>query len=255
MNSDEVWENLARVDPYWAVATYDQFKGPNLTEEAKRQFFQSGEQFVADIIRVLRERFQAPAHFASALDFGCGVGRLLLPLARRSGSAVGVDVSTTMLKICGDNAREQDVRNLHLIEGDDALSRVTGRFDIVTSYIVLQHVPPARGYKIFNELLRRLNPAGFGFIHLTYASVFDSSPLNGSTLFGPEAKYYQRANDDSLHVLQGAVRTGDSMQMYHYDLNVIMAILFDFGIVETFVRHTNHGGCLGVGLFLRSPSA
>jgi SAM-dependent methyltransferase len=252
MNSDEVWENLAKVDPYWAVVTYEEFKRENLSEETKRKFFQAGEEFIADIIGVLSQHFQAPTHFGSTLDFGCGVGRLLLPLARRSNVAIGVDVSPTMLKICSDNARLQGVQNIQLIQGDDTLSRITARVDLLTSYIVLQHVPPTRGYKLFAGLLQRLNPGGFGFIHITYASAFDSLPLNASTFFGDASKYYRRSDEDSLRVLQGAARTADSMQMYHYDLNAIMSILFDCRIVETYLRHTNHGGYLGVGIFFKS---
>ena len=60
----------------------------------------------------------------SALDFGCGVGRLLVPLARRCPSVVGVDVADSMLAQARARCDAVGVTNVRLLKSDDRLSRV-----------------------------------------------------------------------------------------------------------------------------------
>ena len=88
------WDDLALVDPYWAV----------LAAEGKRdggwgldEFFATGEADVEQILATA-DQLGRPARRERALDFGCGVGRLTRALARRFDEAVGVDVSARMLE-------------------------------------------------------------------------------------------------------------------------------------------------------------
>ena len=56
----------------------------------------------------------------NALDFGCGVGRLVIPLAKISTSAVGIDVSESMLAEARKNCELNSVHNIDLVKSDDA---------------------------------------------------------------------------------------------------------------------------------------
>lgn len=49
--------------------------------------------------------------------------------------------------------------NLMFVQGDDNLSKVEGKFDLITSHIVLQHIPVQRGERMFGRLLDLLNAA------------------------------------------------------------------------------------------------
>src|SRR4051812_1141904 len=62
------WEELARREPYFSVLTDDRFLSDRIDDAARAAFFATGE---ADISRLLGD-FRPE----SALDFGCGVGRL-----------------------------------------------------------------------------------------------------------------------------------------------------------------------------------
>src|SRR5262249_37962087 len=102
------------------------------------------------------------------LDFGCGVGRLTIPLARVCQSVVGVDVSDGMLAQARKNSEEQGVTNVTYVRADDSLSAVTGDFDLLNSLIVFQHIPPRRGEAILKVMLRRLREGGVGILQFTY---------------------------------------------------------------------------------------
>src|SRR4051812_23982259 len=96
MNSDQAWENYGRLDPYYGVLTDAKFRKENLTSERLAEFFGTGESHVANLLENVRDHVGSfPA--GCALDFGCGVGRLLLPFARRFQRVVGVDISPSML--------------------------------------------------------------------------------------------------------------------------------------------------------------
>jgi 2-polyprenyl-3-methyl-5-hydroxy-6-metoxy-1,4-benzoquinol methylase len=96
-DSDQDWERLARTDPYFAVLTEPQYCGkPSEIERA--EFFRTGEAHVAEVLSIIRSRLHPTFAPARALDFGCGVGRVLIPLAARCREVTGVDVSPAMLE-------------------------------------------------------------------------------------------------------------------------------------------------------------
>src|SRR4051812_39940850 len=160
--ADDDWERFAQADPYFAVLTHERFKGSELSGDDREVFFASGQQHIDGVFHVLRSHFGCPERVDVTLDFGCGVGRLLLPLARRSGLALGVDVSPTMLQVCAANARQAGLTNIELLAGSDALANLRRDVDLFTSVIVFQHIPPDIGYQRLRELLVRLKPGGLG---------------------------------------------------------------------------------------------
>src|SRR6266496_3346600 len=84
--SDRAWGELGRTQPYSAI----------LEHGSRAEFFASGEEHVAGILQIVRERIDPGYRPTRALDFGCGVGRILIPLARLCDEAAGVDVSSAM---------------------------------------------------------------------------------------------------------------------------------------------------------------
>jgi SAM-dependent methyltransferase len=249
-NTDDDWERFAQANPYFAVLTHERFKGSDLAGEDRDVFFESGQTHIDDIFHVLRSHFGWPEHVDVALDFGCGVGRLLLPLARRSGLALGVDVSPTMLQICAANAKKQGLSNIELLGGSDALANLRRDIDLFTSMIVFQHIPPEIGLQRLRELLARLKPGGCGYVQLTYANEIShiaGESYNPGVIFG----YYQRIGDQLVKLAKQTVDKPAEMQMNHYNLNEVMVLLLEHGISDHFARHTNHGGHIGLELFFR----
>ena len=88
------WDDLALVDPFWAVLAADDKRGGGWELS---EFLSTGEADVEQILATAAE-LGRPTRHERALDFGCGVGRLTRALARRFDEAVGIDVSERMLE-------------------------------------------------------------------------------------------------------------------------------------------------------------
>jgi SAM-dependent methyltransferase len=97
---------------------------------------------------------------AAVLEIGCGVGRLLVPLARRVAVAHGVDISPVMIGKSKEYAA--DAPNVKTALTDGTFSRIPdASLDFVFSFIVFQHIPdraPIRRY--VEEAARVLKPGG-----------------------------------------------------------------------------------------------
>ena len=180
------------------------------------------------------------------LDFGCGVGRVSIPLAERSDTVVGVDISPAMLEEADRNARAEGKNNLRWVLSDDQLSGVEGQFDLVHSCITFQHIDIPRGRRLFGSLISMISPGGVGAIQITYAKIHHLDT------FGQPPERQSRALARSL--IAPAEPLGDpEMQMNAYHLGELAFILQQSGIEQFHSRFTDHGGELGVFLFFGKP--
>ena len=249
-NSDRDWEAFGKRDPYFAVLTAPEFHGA-LTGSAREKFFASGKNHIDTIFAIIRERLDSTFAPQSALDFGCGVGRLLIPLAERCSQVTGVDVSASMLAEARRNCDDAGLSNVQLVDGDDDLSRINGRFDFVHTYIVLQHIPVARGERIVQRLASMIGPGGVGVIHVPYTT--------GRLSFVGRALYWSRMNVPGakafLNLAKRRAPDAPVMQMNAYSVTRVIDLLRDAGCSEIHVRFSDHDGARGALLFARKSDA
>ena len=165
--ADRAYDSVGRTDPYYGVITLDRFLSANLDSAALREFFETGEAQVAHELATIRTHLAADFKPRRALDFGCGVGRTLIPLARVADHAVGVDVSDAMMAEAARNCRERGLANVAFVKSDDRLSRLEGTFDLIHSAIVFQHIAGHRVELLMSGLLAHLGPGGVGALHFT----------------------------------------------------------------------------------------
>jgi SAM-dependent methyltransferase len=220
-DTDADWAKLATEDPFWAVLSRDDFRGETLPKDKLDAFFQTGETQIAGLMGFIKKHLKADFRPARSLDFGCGVGRLLVPIARLSAEAVGVDVAPGMLELCRKFLADRNISNVTLIQNDDALSEVSGDFDFVNSQIVLQHIPPERGYYVIERLIKLLKLGGVGSVQVTYAKARRFLVHEGR-----HARFYRR--EGSIIHDVGPVRDdrpAGSITMFDYDLNHVAATL------------------------------
>jgi len=188
---------------------------------------------------------------ATKFDFGCGVGRVLIPLAARCREVTGVDVSPAMLEEARRNCDAAGASQVRLIRSDDNLSAIEGDFDFVHSYIVLQHIPVERGERLVRELAGRLAPDGIGVFHVVYSR----APASPVRRFAHWARTRVPGAHWALNIARGRPARTPMMQSNPYSVTRLLDILSNAGCPEVLVRFTNHDGYRGVLLFARKAAA
>jgi SAM-dependent methyltransferase len=235
-DTDRDWNLIAEVHPYFGVVALPRLMQPS--ELDLEWFFASGEEDVSRFLTIIRHDFPdfVPT---SVLDFGCGVGRLLIPLAKHCGRGVGVDVADRMLALARDHIARAQVNAT--VQKDIP----SEQFDWVNTFIVLQHVPPERGYDYIRRLWAATKLGGVFSPHIT--------------IFKDRNEMHQMESMIDRYAFDGRsaslveLRDGEPgrMSMFDYDLTRVMSIL-NLSSGQLFrTQYTTHGGCHGVQLFVR----
>lgn len=247
LNSDKSWISYGKKNAYYGVLSDDQYLDKNLTDESKKKFFSSGYTYVDNIFKIIYKDFDEEFRPNKAVDFGCGTGRLAIPLAKKAVEVVAVDVSDDMIEEARVNAKANNLSNITFRISDDFVSDMSGeKFDLINSYIVFQHINLERGQRIFKKLIESLNLNGIGVIHLTYEN-------KRSTFKRVVDKFRYRIPyfDDLLNLIRGKSTLLPLMQMNNYNLNKIFLILQNEGIEKMQTIFTDHGGYFGVVLIFQ----
>ena len=237
-DTDRDREILGAREPYFAVITNERFLQQNLTAAAKDDLYATGDRDIDLIVSVLRGLNAGQFSPSSALDFGCGVGRLTLAMTKYAPRVIGVDVSDAMLEIARQEARERKESRIEWQRDLPATS-----VDWVNSCIVLQHIPPARGLGLFEKLVQSIAPGGFLSVQVT----FFRDNRQADDLISDLADF--RYDGETVEVLSTAPAEPGTMRMYDYDLNRLVRTLFMNGFGSVTMHHSDHGGFHGAWLF------
>jgi SAM-dependent methyltransferase len=258
MSTDKHWEAWGARDPYYGVITDPKFRSAALTPEVRDEFFRSGHAHAEHVLATIRAHLQPGFQPQRVLDFGCGVGRVLVGLARHAPDVLGIDVSPSMLAEAQRNCADQGFSNVRLALSDDELSTVDGDFDLVHSFIVLQHLELARGRHLFRQLLRRTRPGGVAALHVTFGLAgLDGTygqPAPASPAVQPPPAIgigLLRRRSASPRLAPPDEQGDPEMQMNWYNMSELMYLMAAENAQHVFVEFTNHGGALGAFLFLR----
>ncbi len=151
------WDEFSDLDAYWAV----------LADPAKKygkwdsdEFYRTGQEEI-DRMMAQAKNLGHPKGRQTALDFGCGLGRLTRALSHHFQQCYGVDISEVMLT----KAKElnQSFLNCNFVWNPKGDLQVFGNnhFDLIYSNIVLQHIPSKRVIEAYiREFVRILKPNG-----------------------------------------------------------------------------------------------
>jgi SAM-dependent methyltransferase len=145
------WEDLATVDPLWAVSGKRDASHPGWSVD---EFLASGEAEIDAALGQAR-RLGRPRQQQRALDFGCGLGRITRALARRFDWCDAVDISEGMIERARALTRGEPNCSFFLNAQPNLELFPTGRFDFVYSSFVLQHLPSRHlAAQYIRELIR-----------------------------------------------------------------------------------------------------
>jgi SAM-dependent methyltransferase len=234
-DTDADWQAMAEAEPFYSVLTSEEFLSAGLDQAAIDRFYASGEVEISRVFDKLTYLFGA-FQPKSALDFGCGVGRLTFAMARRASSVTGVDIAPAMLDHANERCKQLCHPNVRF-----QTDMPDSPFEWINSYIVLQHIPPGRGLQIFRHLLDLLVVGGRISIQLTISR---EPRLAERLLNGSEVAF---VNDQKISAFISELKqsTGQ-MFMFDYDMNLVLAMLRRSGFEELHLVPTNHHGHHGV---------
>lgn len=151
------WDDLASLDPLWAILTAPdaQFGKWDLPD-----FFKTG---VVEISHLMdrAQKLGHPKAWESALDFGCGVGRLTRALGTYFLKAKGLDISPVMIRRANEYCGGFPACEFAVNESGTLASLDAESFDLVYTNEVLQHLPhPQFALNYIREFLRVLKRGG-----------------------------------------------------------------------------------------------
>lgn len=243
--TDSDWKRWGTNSPYYGVLSLDRFRPENLDDEAMESFFASGEVHVNSVFSQIESMIGESFRPRSSLDFGCGVGRLSIPIAKRSGHTIAVDVSQAMLEETARNCAARHIDNIEFAISTDALSGIPAEIDFVHSFIVLQHIAAQRGQHIIAGLARRVSQDGFlalQFYSRCNSPWFVRTLVKGRYVFPP------------LHWLRNLMKSRplfeQAMQLHVYDLSKILGMLRTLGFPEVQLNLDTEAGGQFESVFL-----
>ncbi len=231
----EDWDRRAREDAFFFVAS-----GHASSEE---DFRVSGQRDLEDAILDGIELDSS----ASALEIGCGVGRLLVPLSEKVSRAFGVDISPVMIEKSAGFCQGRPNIETRVTDGTLA-GFADGSLDFVFSFIVFQHIPdlgPIRRY--VEEAARVLVPGGLFRFQVdgrwwraghettgTYDGVKLSRPDVSALLDATGLESIDSWGEDTHYYWMTAKKPGAGARVRHvpreWDLPVLQAVLRNCGL-------------------------
>lgn len=159
-------DDITAREPYFAVIPTADYLRRNLTPERERAFFAGGEALVAWMFSIIEPITPGFAPVA-VLDYGCGLGRLSRPLAKRAGSITAVDRSRALLDAAREGCATRNIGNVEFELASTVLAS-SRQFDLVICYETLQRMRPDDGIALMKRLIKRIGPGGVGVFHFPY---------------------------------------------------------------------------------------
>jgi SAM-dependent methyltransferase len=151
--------------PFWAVLTEADARHGRWDVD---RFFATGVEQLARMLSHA-QRYGRPIRRGTALDFGCGLGRLTRALAPHFERTYGLDVASTMIKRAKRLDREFGRSGAVFVRHDrEDLSRfASGSVDFLSCLLVLQHLPSRDAIgRYLREFVRVLSPGGVAVVQL-----------------------------------------------------------------------------------------
>ncbi|WP_076541048.1 trans-aconitate 2-methyltransferase [Shewanella sp. UCD-KL21] len=121
-------------------------------------------------------------HRGNALDIGCGcTGRLIALLATEGFSPSGLDISTEMLNIARKRQPE-----IHFIQGDICQCDLPEKYDFITAWDSIWHVPLKEQRNVITKIVESLNVGG---VFIFSFGATEQADEHTDNFMGPEVYY------------------------------------------------------------------
>lgn len=155
----QAWTHLGEVRPFHSVLSSERFLPKNIGK-SEAEFWISGEREAAVIETLLAAQGVRDLGSKTAVEYGCGLGRITLPLGQRFASVHGYDISPTHLDGARARAQRLGTTNVEFHLRADNFFTDLEKCDFFYSNIVFQHNPPPIILQLIRLALKSLKPGG-----------------------------------------------------------------------------------------------
>jgi len=153
------WTGVGLDAPHWSVLTEDRFR-PDRIEENLDTFYAGGDWDARVLDAALARIGRRTDELPHCVDYGCGVGRITVHLARRFRKVTGLDISVPHLDLAARAVKTAGLANVALSQVTAADLMPVAQCDLWFSRIVLQHDPPPIAMHLLGRAFGSLNPRG-----------------------------------------------------------------------------------------------
>lgn len=158
------WTQLGVAKPHFSVLTERRFLPDNIAGSLA-DFWETGQAEAAHVANIAHRCGEGgPA--GTCVEFGCGVGRVTMGLARHFKTVHAYDISATHLALARQRAQETATGNVVFHHSADDPLGPLEPCDLFYSVIVFQHNPPVVITRLLRNALRSLKPAGIGIFQV-----------------------------------------------------------------------------------------
>jgi SAM-dependent methyltransferase len=163
------WVSLGITDPYWSVFTTPSYRSQtDLETPVKQEFYHTGWRELDHLQHVLKRNRLEADRIKKVIDWGCGVGRVTIPLCKTFGSCLGVDISDRHIGLARSAANKAGVSTIRFMLVDEFL-RKRERADLIYSLITLQHNPPPLIVFFLSKIFHSLRAGGIAIFQVPCA--------------------------------------------------------------------------------------
>jgi 2-polyprenyl-3-methyl-5-hydroxy-6-metoxy-1,4-benzoquinol methylase len=244
---DGAFNAFAAREPYFAVVTDPKFLSANLTAAHEREFFATGEALVDRMFAIIEAGLLPGFAPVSMLEYGCGLGRLAIPLSRRPGSVTAIDRSPVMLEHARREAERRGAGHIGF-DTPDAFHATSRKFDLVLCYHVLQRLPRHQGRRLLQALVDRMSPGGVGVFQW---------PLNTGASAGVHIARWAREHlpgvNSAINRLRDKPSSDPFIPTHAYALDDVLSLVKAAGCLSTLVVFEQSDGLDYAIAFARKP--
>lgn len=165
------WDDKAQENAMYYISSFRAYD-----EQDPEEFWKWG--------KILAERFLKESEIPftgeeSALEIGCGIGRMTVYFAERFARVTGIDVSPEMIDRARENLSAVDNASVRTGNGFDLGDFDDNTFDFAFSYITFQHIPDASiTLNYIREAGRVLRQGGYFYFQVNNMPVGMRGRLN-----------------------------------------------------------------------------
>jgi len=159
------WEEMGEDWPHFSVLSEEQFLPRNLARSLDR-FWDSGESEAETTLSLLRQLSFGNTAAKTCVEYGCGLGRVTIPLSRQFGQVHGYDISARHLLLARQRAEAVGCDNVRFHHRGDGLLAPLTTCDFFYSRLVFQHNPPPVMRELVRLALASLRPGGIAIFEL-----------------------------------------------------------------------------------------